>query len=136
MPNDITDPKATAYYSALLTAWVQSRMERDRTLITLSSGGVGLLLTLSSTLGVDNLYAFLLYCLGFCSFAVTIISCLTIFHRNSRHLEKVITGPRTPDPSLDRLDRLTETSFLLGVGSVVGIGVLNAALRYLVGVAR
>lgn len=39
------------YYAVLLDAFVNSRMERDKSLLALSSGGVGLTITLISTFG-------------------------------------------------------------------------------------
>jgi len=130
MPDDEkANPKDTAYYSALLSAWIQSRMERDRTLITLSSAGIGLLLTLSSTVGPNSKAILALYCLGFLGFTVAIFSCLHIYQRNSRHIERQLTEPPASDPTLSRFDRLSWAAFFLGVASVVGIGILSAIIR-------
>lgn len=43
--------KNIAHYSVLLDAWIQTRTERDKTLVTLSAAGVGLLVTILTTAG-------------------------------------------------------------------------------------
>ena len=129
-PEDPSLPaKRVAFYSALVSAWIQSRMERDRSLITLSSAGIGLLLTLSSTVGPDGFLTFSLYCIGFVGFAVTIISGLSIFHRNSLHIERLIAEKQTTDPLLARLDSISRTGFTLGVLSIVLLGVTAGITR-------
>jgi len=46
--------KNIAHYAAILNAWIRTKMERDKVLITLSAGGVGLLITLFSTAGIGH----------------------------------------------------------------------------------
>lgn len=53
--------KNIAYYSVLVNAWIQTRMERDKTLVTLSAAAVGLLVTLLTTVGINKEWIILLY---------------------------------------------------------------------------
>lgn len=53
-PDSIEQQKDVAYYSALVSAWIQTKMERDKTLASLSAGGIGLLVTILSTVGVQK----------------------------------------------------------------------------------
>ncbi len=48
--------KNIAHFSVMLSAWVQTKMERDKTLVTLSSAAIGLLITLITTVGVNDWY--------------------------------------------------------------------------------
>ena len=120
------DGRQVAYYSALLSAWIQTRMERDKALITLSSAGVGLLLTLASTVGATTWEALGLYFLGFLGFLVTIFSCLAIYQRNARHIERVVRGQFADSLTLEAFDRLSFYAFFLGTMAVVGLGVTSA----------
>jgi hypothetical protein len=44
--------KNVAHYSVLLAAYIQTKMEHDKTLVTLSAAGIGLLLTIISLTGL------------------------------------------------------------------------------------
>lgn len=120
--------KETAFYSGLVSAWVQTRMERDKALIALSSAGIGLLVTLAATTGVTDFRVFLLYCLSFLGLVVTVFSCLQIYQRNAQHIEKVVKGHSTKDLVLEHLDKVSGFAFFLGVGALVALGVLSALL--------
>lgn len=50
-PGDLANKKEELYLSAVINGWIETRMERDRTLLALSTGGVGLLVTLVTTVG-------------------------------------------------------------------------------------
>ena len=43
---DLNKEKHTAYYSALVEAWLDTRMEKDKSLLMLAAGGIGILVTL------------------------------------------------------------------------------------------
>jgi hypothetical protein len=53
--------KNVAHYSVMLDAWIQTRMALDKSLITLSAGGVGVLVTLLTTVGVARPWQIYLY---------------------------------------------------------------------------
>ncbi|MGY0582644.1 MAG: hypothetical protein ACW7DV_11235, partial [Paraglaciecola chathamensis] len=53
--------KNVAFYSTLLSAWIQTKMERDKTLITLSSAAIALLVTMLTTVGINQIYT-LFFC--------------------------------------------------------------------------
>ncbi|MFT0635166.1 hypothetical protein ACMFY5_24075, partial [Pseudomonas sihuiensis] len=68
---EINQMKEVEFYSANLNAWFNTRFEHDKSLLTLSAGGVGLLITLISTVGVRSietliLYIFSLFCFILC----------------------------------------------------------------------
>lgn len=45
MSDEIEDQKRVEFYSAGLAAWYATRLEHDKSLLTLSAGGIGLLMT-------------------------------------------------------------------------------------------
>jgi len=118
--------KELAHYTTVLQAWVATRMEKDRTLLTLATGGIGLLATLLKTVGPDSSTELVLYALAGVSFVVTIVAAIRIFERNSQHLQDVIVnGKRDDDPILVRLDRVVFGSFVLGVILTGAIALLS-----------
>ena len=61
-PDSVRDAKAVAFYSAAVQAWVTTRMEKDRALLNLAAGGIGLLVTLLTTVGPSSRSEFWLIC--------------------------------------------------------------------------
>jgi hypothetical protein len=117
--------KKLAYYSALVGAWIDTRMELDRTLVALSAGGVGLLATLLSTVGVSRKSQLWLYGLAALAFATTLICELVIFKKNSAIIEETIHD-LDPKTKLKHLDRVAIVAFGIGIAAVFAVGVLTA----------
>jgi hypothetical protein len=108
--------KAVAFYAAMVEAWVATRMEKDRTLLTLAAGGIGLLVTLLTTVAPTSGWQLGFYAAGGLSFLATVILAIKIFDRNSEHVERVIYGEgRRESPFLDKLDKWLFRSFVSGV---------------------
>ncbi|HYT55619.1 MAG TPA: hypothetical protein VEQ38_12985 [Verrucomicrobiae bacterium] len=53
--------KNVAHYSVMLAAWMQTKMEHDKTLVTLSFGGIALLVTVINLTGLWSLWSVLLF---------------------------------------------------------------------------
>ena len=87
----LSKEKAVAFYAALVEAWVATRMEKDRTLLTLAAGGIGLLVTLLTTVAPTNAWQLGFYAAGGFSFLATVILAIKIFDSNSDHVEGVIS---------------------------------------------
>src|SRR5688572_7614081 len=97
--------KAVAFYAAMVEAWVATRMEKDRTLLALAAGGIGLLVTLLTTVAPTSAWQLALYAVAGALFLATVILAIQVFDRNSHHLERVVNHQeRGPDPLLDKLD--------------------------------
>lgn len=122
---DVFKQKDIAYYSAMLNGWIQNRMERDRSLITLSAGGIGLLITLLSTVGIKNNSELTLYSVALFFFLVTLGLVLTIYKRNSTYIEKALKKITERDPVLSKLDLFSSITFGLAVIFSISIGILN-----------
>ncbi len=119
--------KNVANYSVLLSAWIQTKMERDKTLVTLSAAAIGLLVTILATVGVNSVWEILFYVISVTSFAVTIWSSLKIYQLNSEHLEEAIRGASGKDPRLEKYDIRSIKAFIIGSISAVLIGILSAS---------
>lgn len=120
---NINQMKDVEYYAVNLNAWVNTRFEHDKSLLALSAGAVGLLITLISTIGVRTIETLVLYIFSLVCFVVCLGTILWIFKRNAKHLEDVVKEVVTDDLILNVLDRISITSFMLGVifSSIIGI---------------
>jgi multisubunit Na+/H+ antiporter MnhG subunit len=110
------------YYGAVVDAWFETRMEKDRALLTLSAGGVALLATFMTATTIRSMWHWAVYLAAAFSFVVAMVSAILIFGRNATYLGKVKeehekNRPAPPgDSVLRRLDRALRWSFILGVG--------------------
>ncbi|HYB95022.1 MAG TPA: hypothetical protein VEC39_08620 [Vicinamibacterales bacterium] len=111
------DPaKEVAFYTVALEAWIANQMEKDKTLLALASGAIGLLVTLLTTAGPTSSGQLWLYGLAGLSFISTVVLAIKIFDKNCDYLMRLITkGDRDRDPVLAKLDAWMFRSFILGV---------------------
>ncbi|MBN1823517.1 MAG: hypothetical protein JW803_04270 [Endomicrobiales bacterium] len=114
--DDNYDIKNNAFYSALYNAWFENRMERDKSLLVLSSGGIGLVVALTSFDG--NTLVFIFSILSLLSFLTTIWNCLSVFKCNTDYLEKVINDDENSSVLENKLrhkDAVIKYSFMFGI---------------------
>jgi hypothetical protein len=121
-PN-IIEGKEVAYYSALVQAWIQTRMEMDKTLVILSSGGIGLLVTLLTTIGIEYQWELIPYAGAFVGFLITITLCIIIFKSNSVYIEKELSS-EDKKPNLRRYDLAVQCAFIFAVICAIAIGLI------------
>lgn len=123
-PEEIKHQKEVEYYSASVNAWFNTSLEHDKSVFTLSAGGIGLLLTLLTTVGLSSTESLVLYIAAILSFLLAIVAVLFIFRYNKNYIEKIISGEsETNDPALKWLDLISLWSFGVGIlfTSVIGI---------------
>jgi hypothetical protein len=115
--------KKVAFYTSLVNAWIQTRMEVDKTLIIISSAGIGFLITLLTNQGITCVTVFIVYLAAFISFFVVIVLCIIILHRNSSYIEALIENQKAKDRCLETLDYLAKTFFALALIFTLIIGI-------------
>ncbi|MCG8622355.1 MAG: hypothetical protein MJE68_10225 [Proteobacteria bacterium] len=81
--NSLQEKREIAFYQAILSALTTTQMERDKQILILSAGGIGLLTTFRS---VDNFFALVLLLFAGTAFAVSIWNMLIILRRNGDYL--------------------------------------------------
>jgi hypothetical protein len=109
------EEKEAAWYAAALDAWYGTRLEHDKSLLTLSAGGIGLLITLESAVGIPSLPALIFASLAILAFIACLVAVLLIFKGNSDHLEDVVNASKEHSSRLAFLDRLAIYTFIVGV---------------------
>lgn len=126
----INELKDVEFYAAQVNAWVNTRFEHDKSLLTLSAGGVGLLITLLTNNSISSIELFVFYILALLSFVVCLGALLWIFKRNAMHLENVVQDIEASDSLLKGLDTIAIVSFLMAVVFSSIIGIITAAHSY------
>ena len=107
--------RKVAYYSALINAWIQSRMEVDKTLIIISSAGIGLLVTIITTLGISNTAEFLIFIGAFVSFFIVIVTCIIVLDKNPHYIKSILYKEDNKETKLDVYDKLAKSFFVIAV---------------------
>lgn len=110
--------KNVSFYEVFLGAWVQNRMEKDKSILTLSSLSIGLLVTFLNT--INTVGEFALWILSTLSFVVAIIVNLLIFSQNSDYIEEVIRNTNQDkqmsiETKLRRKTIFSFSLFILGI---------------------
>jgi hypothetical protein len=116
------EAKEKVFYGAMISAWLNTKLERDKQLLGLSVTAVGLLVTLLRTVGVSDIEELILFSLAMLAFLVTIISVIYILGENAEHIEKMIDKSESESKKLIRLDKVAGISFVTGMVIIVIIG--------------
>lgn len=118
------------FYTAMVNAWLNTKLELDKQLLGLSVTAIGLLVTLLRTLGVSSSQQLYLFAGTLFSFLVTIISVFLILGMNAKHIEKTLSNNNHQDEkSLTFLDKIALVSFCSGMVLVVIIGISSSVIQ-------
>jgi len=118
--------KNIAHYQVLLSAWIQTRMEKDKSITTLSAAAIGLLFTILTTVGIHDIVQLVFFACAFFGFVVAIGLSITIYGANSNHLKNALRGSSKKNLKLEKLDKGLNISFIFGVSCAVIVSCLIA----------
>jgi hypothetical protein len=122
--------KQLAFYSAIVDAYVQTSLERDRSLLNLSVGAIGLLVTLLTTVGAQSFFVITLYIFSFLFFTFSIILILRVFNLNKIYLLQLANNESIDEPKFKKYDRAIYWFFLMGIIFSSSIGITNAIIHF------
>ena len=115
------DYKAVESYAAAQNAWYNTQIEYDKSLLTLSTAGLGFVIALLNTAGAASAESLILNLLAIISFLISMGSILYIFKKNGTYLHERLmpkiqaTEPPTHCCLLGFFDNLAAISFALGI---------------------
>lgn len=110
-------------HGSMVAGWLNTKLERDKSILTLSAGGIGLLATLLTTVGPGTPLVLAGYIVAMAAFSIARATVINVFDRNAKHLEQVMRRELERDPKLARLDALSYWSFIAGAAFLAVIGV-------------
>ena len=125
----MNNEKEIVFYQAIVNAWIGTNMERDKLILTISSGGIGLLVTLMSISKSQNCIISSLYLFSSISFIATIFVVLKVFHRNADYLKRLLNGNEEDDKWLILLDKVEIVLFTLGIITATVLGITTFYLK-------
>ena len=127
--SELSDPREVEFYAASVNAFYNTSLEYDKGLFALSAGGLGLLVTLLTTVGIKSRTELAAYCVGILCFTVALILLLVVFRKNKQHIVAVVSGDdRLVNTTLARLDAGAMCAF--GAGAIcAGIVGVHAAFN-------
>lgn len=113
-----------------LDGWFQSRMEFDKSLLTLASGGIALMVGLLSSVGANSTPAVAAYMTSIGAFTIVVGTTLAIFKRNSAYCQRYAAGDTDDDAILTWLDRTAVAFFGIGIlAAIVAATTINTSRR-------
>jgi hypothetical protein len=126
-PEEISHQKEVEYYASSVNAWFNTSLEHDKSILTLAAGGIGLLITLLTTIGLSSAEALVLYVGAITSFLVALLAVLVVFRHNRTYIEQVLAGKIAGnDPVLAKADSIALWAFGVGVVFTAVIGIDTA----------
>jgi VIT1/CCC1 family predicted Fe2+/Mn2+ transporter len=129
--NNTQEQKDIAFHEASVNAWYLSSLERDKSILTLSAGGIGLLITLLTTIGLKSAWALAWYVVAIVAFVVAIIGVLYVFSKNKDYIEKMLNNDSLEKDPLPIADKVVYFSFIIGVVATAIIGIVTAFISVL-----
>ena len=130
-PEEIAHQKEVEYYASSVNAWFNTSLEHDKSILALAAGGIGLLITLLTTVGLSSAEALVLYVGAITSFLVALVSVLVVFRHNRSYIEQVLAGKiDESDPVLAKADSIALWAFGVGVVFTAVIGIAAAIHSY------
>lgn len=121
--------KEVEFYAASVNAWFNTHFERDKSLLTLSTAAIGILVTLMTTVIKPDYYSLALSGLALVFFLICTFTVLKIFRDNAEHLVHVVQNEPSEveqsDKALRLLDKRASVAFFAGVVLVCILGVYN-----------
>lgn len=130
-PEEITRQKEVEFYAASVSAWFNTSLEHDKSVFSLAAGGIGLLVTLLTTIGPSSALVLGLYVCAITTFLVALAAILFVFRHNRIYLENILAGHSTGNnPLLAKADAVALWSFGFGVVFTAIIGIATAFDSY------
>jgi len=118
--------KQKAFENIMLNAWLTTKLEHDKQLLSLSVTAIGLLVTLLRITGVRHFLELFIFTLTLGAFLITVISVLAILRKNADYIEMALQESGAEKTSCD-LDKIACCSFTTGIILVAIIGIMSAA---------
>lgn len=117
------EAKNVQNYAVNLTMWFTTKLEKDKSIITISSAAIGLLVTIITAKGVQSLCQATFYGLALLSFLTAIICAINVLDENAEHIQLDLTNQGNRNQSLKRKDFILNTAFYLGIVFTIFVGI-------------
>jgi hypothetical protein len=118
---DLAKDFKIAHYTASVQAWFGTKMEKDKSLLTLASAGIGILVSLGANSRLEKIF----FVTTILFFVITVFCSLVVFEINAKLIENIIRekSAKSTGKIASIIDYTLMLSFLLGVIAFSMLGV-------------
>ena len=115
------------FCSSFTDAWVNTNIEKDKSILTISSGAIALLVTLLTSFKVSSKFILYYYFSALFFFLVVIILIIIVFEKNADYIELLLSDKENDEHGmklrsiLHYLDRAIIYCFLAGILTTIYI---------------
>ena len=124
------EAKSLIFYDRLLDAWLTSKMEHDKSLLLISTGGIGLLSTLLTTVGLTSKWYIILLLFSCLSLLIAVLSLVCTQWINAAYIKFILNDldklAEREDKKLNLLRKITIWSFTSGIVLTLIVGTVSA----------
>lgn len=125
----MTKNNDTIFYSATLSAWYDSHFMLDKSLLVLSTGGIGLLTAMVTTCFL-TIPIVIIYFITVLSFLVCIVCIIGMYPRSCDHLKKLLIDNRATDPVILFCNKIAIGAFISGLIFTLIISLLSITQNF------
>ena len=123
--------KNIQHYAVNLAAWFNTKLEKDKSIITISSAAVGLLVTIITAKGVQSLCQVTFYLFSFIGFLTAIITSIQTLDQNAEQVRRDITNEGNINTQLRRNDIIVSMAFYAGIIFTTLVGISYGVNQYI-----
>lgn len=120
----IQNQRSVEFYSQSYASFYNTKMEKDKSILTVSAGGIGFLVTYISIFKNIAIYEYIIFVMSTISFLISIFSIIKIFGDNADYIIEITTTDDTASSEckLETLDKIATYSFYIGILLAVMFG--------------
>ncbi len=122
LEDELFNAKESETHGAFVGGWLNTTLEKDKSILTLSAAGIGVLVTFSNSINTNDLVLFFNYIFALMFFVIAVITSIYIFGINAKYLMKVIH--KKPTKSIVCYDYLLSFSFIMGLLLTISLAFL------------
>jgi hypothetical protein len=113
-----------SHQAELFRTWIQLKLEQDKMIMAVASGGIGVLVTLISTNMIFGTYALVLSGVAITAFVVATIGVIFIFRSNAKYIYAKMQNKEASQRSLMFLDTFVTIFFCLGIIGTIIVSIM------------
>ena len=116
--NELERLKYVEFYSQSYASFYNTTMEKDKSILTVSAGGIGFLITFINISGKMAIFEYIIFLLASISFITSILLIINIFGKNAEYIIALTTESEESDHldcRLNFLDKMATIFFTIGL---------------------
>ena len=119
----MTDEEQKDFRNLLRESWLGSIMERDKSIFTVASGGIGLLFAFIQESKIRTQFEMCVYLIALAGFLAAVIASVLVFKENRDYFQALLLKTERNDKILSFLDKLMIGGFFIGIAfSTIFVG--------------